>query len=313
MPVEKLVAGLERIIDLNQEVEELGRGFNLSEGPVWWKEGGYLLFSDVLNNRRMKWSSKEGVTEFLKPTNYANGLTRDRQGRLIACEHGGISPSDPIHRVTRTEPDGSITVVANNYRGLKLNRPNDVVVKSDGSIYFSDPVTFDLDSELDFYGVYRVSPDLGMINLLVRDMATPNGLAFSPDEKVLYINDSRRRHIRAFDVLPNGILNLVSDRVFCDLSGDKPGGPDGMKVDTEGNVYCGGSGGIWIMDPKGKHLGTIPMPAGVTNMAWGGDDWKTLFITYIVGAPTQSPPTRPAAMGRIQVKIPGIPVPRGKV
>ncbi|MDO8750706.1 MAG: SMP-30/gluconolactonase/LRE family protein [Dehalococcoidia bacterium] len=309
MPIEKLAPGLERIVSLDQDIEWLGSGFNLAEGPLWWKEGGYFLFSDVLNNRRMKWSPRDGVTEFLKPTNYANGLTRDRQGRLIACEHGGNSPADPIHRVTRMEPDGTLTVVANNYRGHQLNRPNDVVVKSDGAIYFTDPVTFNLESELDFFGVYRVSPDLGTIHLLVRDFVMPNGLAFSPDEKVLYINDSRRRHIRAFDLqamsygIETGLLNPISDRVFCDLSGERPGIPDGMKVDVEGHVYCGGSGGIWIMDPTGKHLGTIPLPTGqsATNMAWGGDDWKTLFITAR------------ETVGRIHMKIAGIPVPRGHV
>ncbi len=318
MAVEKLDPALDRIIDPRQEFEELGKGFALGEGPVWWKEGGYLLFSDVINNRRMKWSPREGVTEFLKPTNYANGLTRDRQGRLIACEHGGATPGEYNSRVTRTEPDGSLTVVANNYRGHRLNRPNDVVVRSDGSIYFTDRMTFNVVSELDFMGVYKVSPDLGTINLLVRDAPAPldaaNGLAFSPDEKILYLTAGR--YIRAFDMqaprygadrgniaappfVDTGLLNLASERVFCDLRGPRPGGSDGMKVDMEGNVYCGGSGGLWIIDPAGKHLGTIPVP--IVNIAWGGDDWKTLFIT-----------TR-ETVGRIQMKIPGVPVPRGHI
>ena len=300
MPIEQLVPELERIVALDQEAEELGTGYDLAEGPLWWKEGGYLLFSDVLHNRRMKWAPGEGVTVFLEPTNYANGLTRDPQGRLIACEHGGNNPLDPIHHVTRTEPDGSITVVANNYRGLRFNRPNDVVVKSDGSIYFTDPMTFNIYSELDFCGVYRVSPDLGTINLLVRDYVTPNGLAFSPDESILYINDSRMRHIRAFDMQPNGLLNLASDRVFCELKQDVPGAPDGMKVDVEGNVYCTGPGGVWIMDSSGKHLGTI-LAGAQSNLAFGGDDWKTLFITSRY------------TMARVSLKIAGIPVPRGPI
>ena len=309
MAIEKFAPALDGIVDAGQEYEELGNGYALGEGPVYWKEGGYLLFSDVINNRRMKWAPGEGVTEFLNPSNYANGLTRDRQGRLIACEHGGTPPEEFTSRLTRLEPAGSITVVANSYRGYRLNRPNDVVVRSDGSIYFTDRMTFNIDSELDFMGVYKVTPDLGTINLLVRDAPAPldaaNGLAFSPDEKILYLTAGR--YIRAFEMralglgyrIDTGLLNLASERVFCDLRGERPGGSDGMKVDMEGNVYCGGSGGLWIIDPAGNHLGTIPVP--VVNMAWGGDDWKTLFFT-----------TR-ETVNRIQMKIPGVPVPRGPI
>ena len=174
--------------------------------------------------------------------------------------------------MTRQEPDGSTTVVANNYQGRRLNRPNDVVVKSDGSIYFSDPGAPDPNLDLDFAGVYRVSQDLGTLTLLVRDFVTPNGLAFSDDEGILYINDSRRGHIRAFDVQANGTLALGTDRVFADLRGERPGVPDGMKVDVEGNVYCGGSGGIWVFDSSGNHLGVIVHgAAATTNMAWGDE------------------------------------------
>jgi gluconolactonase len=298
MPIEQHAPELEHIVSHDQDIEELASGFGgdmgPAEGPVWWKEGGYLLFSDIHHNRRMKWTPGQGVTLVHEPTNYANGLTRDRQGRLIACEHSA-------RRVTRVEPDGSITVVANRYHDRRLNRPNDVVVKSDGSIYFTDPMTFNVESELDFCGVYRVTPDLGTINVLVRDCVLPNGLCFSPDERVLYINDTRRRHIRAFDVEPNGLLAMATDRVFYQMSGDLPGNPDGMKVDVEGNVYCTGPGGIWIMTPAGKHLGTILTGAQTTNIAWGGENWRTLFFT-----------TR-HTLGRIQLKVPGISVPRGPV
>jgi len=229
-----------------------------------------------------------------EPTNEANGLTRDRQGRLVACEH-------LARRVTRQDPDGSITVVANHYHGHRLNRPNDVVVKSDGSIYFTDPGLGRIESDLDFCGVYRVSPDLGELHALVWDFVVPNGLAFSPDERILYVNDSRRGYIRAFDVEPTGLLALATDRVFATLHDDRIGVPDGMKVDVAGNVYCTGPGGIWIFDPQGTHLGTIATGAQTTNVAWGEADWLTLYFTTW------------STVGRIRTKIPGIPVPRGPV
>ena len=276
MPIEQISPALASIVSQDQPIEELAAGFGNdngpAEGPLWWKEGGYLLFSDIGNNRRMKWELDSGATVFQEPTNFANGLTRDVQGRLIAC--------DRTPRVVRTEPDGSLTVIANNYQGKRLNRPNDVVVKSDGSIYFTDPGAPAPGMALDFAGVYRVSADLGTLTLLVRDFVLPNGLAFSPDESILYINDSRRGHIRAFDMQPNGTLALATDRVFCDLTGERPGVPDGMKVDVEGNVYCGGSGGLWVLDSSGNHLGTIVHGApATTNLAFGGEDWKTLFFT----------------------------------
>jgi gluconolactonase len=295
MPIEQHSPGLERLVNVRQEIEELASGFGgpsgPAEGPVWWQEGGYLLFSDIGNNRRMKWTPGAGVALVQEPTNEANGLTRDLQGRLIACEH-------LTRRVTRQDPDGSITVVANNYHSRRLNRPNDVVMKSDGSIYFTDPGLGRVESELDFCGVYRVSPDLGTIHVLVWDFVVPNGLAFSPDESILYVNDSRRGHIRAFDVEPTGLLALATDRVFATLRDDRVGVPDGMKVDREGNVYCTGPGGIWMFDSAGMHLGTIATGAQTTNVAWGDDDWATLYFTTW------------QTLGRIRMNIPGIPVPR---
>ena len=295
MPVEQISTDLERIVSSDAEVEQLASGLATdtwpAEGPLWWKNEGYLMFSDIGQDRRMRWSPDEGVSVIQEGTNNANGLTRDLQGRLLACEHGA-------RRVTRQEPDGSITVVANNYRSVRFNRPNDVIVKSNGSIYFTDPGAPAPEADLDFSGVYRVTPDLGTLTCLIKDFVVPNGLAFSPDESILYINDTRRGHIRAFDMQPNGALALATDRVFCDLRGDRPGVPDGMKVDVEGNVYCGGSGGIWVIDPSGSHLGTIVHgEATTTNIAWGGDDWKTLFYTTW------------HTMGRIQMGIAGIPVP----
>jgi len=305
MPIEYLSDAMKRIVTSQEDAEELGSGYGgangPTEGPVWFKEDGYLLFSDIHGSRRMKWQSGKGVTVDAEGTANANGMTRDVQGRLVVCHHFS-------RRVDRVEPDGSVTVIADNYRGLKLNRPNDVVVKSDGSIYFTDPpprpplTPPEHTPELDMAGVYRVSADLSQINLLVRTFANPNGLAFSPDEKILYINDSNRhvKHIRAFEVEGNGTLDLGSERLFCSMLGDdRPGAPDGMKVDVEGNVYCTGPGGIWVLDPEGNHIGTILHRA--VNMAWGGDDWTTMFFTG------------PTTINRIQLAIPGIPVPRGEV
>ena len=299
MPIEQLSPELAELIDLDAEIRELGSGYGGSngpaEGPLWWHEGDYLLFSDIHNDRRMKWAEGEGVTLFAEPTNRANGLTRDLQGRLLACEHDG-------RRVSRLSRDGErITVIANSFQGRQLNRPNDVVVKSDGSIYFTDPWTFPRPAnqwEQPFSGVYRVSPDLGTLTLLAADFTLPNGLAFSPDESILYVNDSRRRHIRAFEVLPTGGLSLASDRVFADLGGARPGVPDGMKVDVQGNIYCGGSGGLWILDAAGQHLGTVVHGhEATTNLCMGGADWQTLFFT-----------TR-NTLGSVRLKIAGIPAP----
>jgi gluconolactonase len=226
-----------------------------------------------------------------------NGLTRDLQGRLVACE--GLT-----RRVTRQEIDGSMTVIAHSFQGRRLNKPNDVVVKSDGCVYFTDPWNLGYapdQTDLSFNGVYRVTPDLGTISLLIDTLIIPNGLAFSPDESVLYINDTRRGEIRAYDLLPNGMLARQTERVFADLRGSEPGVPDGMKVDSAGNVFCGGSGGIYILDPKGKKLGRIVHgQPQTTNIAFGGDDWKTLYFTSRT------------TLNAVKLKIAGSPVPAVK-
>src|SRR5258708_21353352 len=236
--IEQLAPELEKIISPSEPIHDLADGFGgplgPAEGPLWWKEGGYLLFSDIHNDKRMKYVPGQGVTVFKDGTNRANGLTRDLQGRLLACEHDS-------RRVTRLELDGSTTVLANSFQGRRLNRPNDVVVKSDGAIYFTDPWTNPATPEqwdLTFAGVYRLTPDLGTYTMLTDSFILPNGLAFSPDESVLYINDSRRGHIRAFDLMPNATLAKQTDRVFADLRGPEPGVPDRMTVDVAANVYC---------------------------------------------------------------------------
>src|SRR5260370_5719035 len=278
--IEQLAPELEKIISTSEPMERradgVGGAEGQAEGRLGGEEGGHLLFSAIHNNRRMKYQPGSGVSLFLEPTNRANGLTRDPQGRLVVCEHDS-------RRVTRQEADGSITVVANGFQGRRLNRPNDVVVRSDGCIYFTDPWSSPAAPEqwdLQYSGVYRMTADLGTLSLLADDFVLPNGRAFSPDESVLYINDTRRGHIRVFELLPRGMLAKHTDRVFADLRGPEPGVPDGMKVDVEGNVYCGGAGGIWVMDPAGKKLGRIVHRApATTNLAFGGGDWRTLYIT----------------------------------
>jgi len=244
----------------------------------------------------MKYTPGQGVAVAKAQTNEANGLTRDLQGRLISAEHA-------TRRVTREDPDGSITVVANNFQGKRLLRPNDVIVKSDGAIYFTDPGGPLAPDQFDvtIAGVYRVSPDLGTISLIVDDLVGPNGLAFSPDESILYVNDARRRIVRAYDLLPNGTVGKATSRLFADLGGPEPGVPDGVKVDVAGNVFTGGAGGLYIMDKTGKKLGRIVhgLPA-TTNVAFGGDDWKTLYFT-----------TR-SSLNMVNVKIAGVPVPARK-
>ena len=255
-------------------LEQVATGFEFTEGPIWC--GDYLLFSDIPRNRIVRWRMlNEGpeVTTFRSPSGYSNGLTMDRMGRLIACEYGKRC-------VTRTETDGSISVLAELYEGRRLNSPNDVVVRSDGSIYFTDPPygveRFKFHQELPFNGVYCLKPD-GKLLLVADDFDRPNGLAFSPDESVLYIADTPRAHIRAFGVNPDG--SLSNGRVLIDMQSPEPGVPDGMKVDRNGNVYCTGPGGIWIIEPAGKQLGRILMPEIPANLAWGDADWKTVYIT----------------------------------
>ncbi|PYS53438.1 MAG: gluconolactonase [Acidobacteria bacterium] len=298
--IEQMDPALNNIIATSEPIRQLATGYGgdigPAEGPVWIKEARYLLFDDIQTARRMKYTPGQGVTVAMEKTNEANGLTRDLQGRIVSAEH-------LTRRVTRQEADGSFTVIANSFQGKRLLRPNDVVVKSDGSIYFTDPGGPLAPEQWDVTvaGVYRVSADLGSMSLIADDMIGPNGIAFSPDESILYVNDARRRHIRAYDLLPNGTLAKQTSRVFADMGGPEPGVPDGMKVDTAGNVYTGGSGGLYIMDSKGKKLGRIVhgQPA-TTNLAFGGDDWKTLYFT-----------TR-STLFSVNVKIAGLPVPAVK-
>ena len=264
-------------------VECLYQGTRWSEGPVWFGDGRYLLWSDIPNNRMLRWDEESGaVTPFRRPSNNANGNTRDREGRLVTCEH-------LTRRVTRTEYDGSITVLADRYLGKRLNSPNDVIVKSDGSIWFSDP-TFGIEgyyegekqeSELPAC-VYRVDGQTGEVTVVADTVLGPNGLAFSPDESVLYIVESRGtpRKIRAFDVASDG-RTLTGDRVLIDAG---QGTPDGFRVDIHGNLWCGwGMGtdeldGVRVFTAQGEAIGHIALPERCANLCFGGRHRNRLFM-----------------------------------
>ncbi len=257
----------------NAKIERVATGFRFTEGPIWFAEEKYLLFSDIPANRILKLTADRQVTTFRQSSGNSNGLTRDGEGRLIACEHGN-------RRVTRTEKDGSITVLADTFQGRRLNSPNDVVVKSDGSIYFTDPpygIKPDQQEQL-IQGIYRLSPGSKELTVVAADFERPNGLAFSCDEKKLYIDDSsERRHIRVFDVRHDGLL--WNGKIFHDMNVAESGSPDGMKVDISGHIYCTGAGGVWVFDSEGNHLGTVVTPEKPSNCAWGDDDLKSLYIT----------------------------------
>jgi gluconolactonase len=262
---------------MTHSFERLGTGFAFTEGPVWHSSGKFLVFSDMPGDHMRRWSASDGITTFRSPSSMANGNAYDRQARLVTCEHA-------TSRVSRTEPDGRIVAVATHYAGKELNSPNDVVVSSDGGIYFTDP-TFgrmkyfgvERQPELDVRGVYRAGSNPRSPELLVDDFAQPNGLCFSLDGRQLYVNDTERKHIRVFEVTPTGALK--DGRVWAETVGDKPGAPDGMKIDVEGRVWCCGPGGIHVFTADGRLVEVIEVPEYTANFAWGDDDYRSLFIT----------------------------------
>jgi gluconolactonase len=275
------------LVDEGAELEQLGSGFTFTEGPLW-NPDGFFLFSDMPGDARRRWDPEGGVTEVAVPSNKGNGLTLDLEGRLLVCEHVTSS-------LVRMAPDGTGSgreVLASHYQGKELNSPNDVIVKSDGAIIFTDPTYgrmpgFGLEREqdLDFQGVYRIAPGGGEPELLVGDFEQPNGLCFTADEKLLYINDTGKAHIRVFDVAADGTLE--NSRVLADGIGSadlsKGDLVDGMKLDERGNFWVTGPGvespfGVLVFSPEGEHLGTIDSPESVGNIGWGGPDWSWLFI-----------------------------------
>ncbi len=296
-------AAMDQIVSKDAPIEKLAGGFQFTEGPIWFKEG-YLLFSDVVGNVIRKWTPDGKVVEFKRPAGYdgtdapagsfigSNGMTLDKEGVLYICEHGN-------HRIERLEKDGKYTVVVDKYNGKRLNSPNDLVFKSDGALYFSDPPygltkgDDDPKKELKFNGVYRLKA--GKLTLLYPNMTRPNGIAFSPDEKYLYVSnsDEKKKMWMRFPVKADGTLGKGAP--FYDVTQMTPEGlPDGMKVDSKGNLYCSGPGGVWVFSPEGKHLGTIQPPETPANVAFGDADGTTLYITARTG------------LYRVKVNIPGI-------
>ncbi len=269
--------GLLQLVERGAAVERICTGFRFSEGPIWNPREQCLYFSDMPNDIRRRWSPQDGVVEIRNPSNKCNGMTYDAAGNLYVCEHVTSS-------LVRETPSGTRETLATHWQGKQLNSPNDVVVRSDGTIYFTDPTygrmpVFGLPrpQELAFQGVYRVAPGREL-HCEANDFNQPNGLCLSPDEKTLYVNDSTHAHIRAFDVLPDG--SLSSSRIFAHQIGTgnyDEGVVDGMKCDEHGNVYVTGPRGIWVFSPQGAHLGVIRMPEIAGNLNWGGPDWRDLY------------------------------------
>ncbi len=273
-------------------MERLGAGFAFTEGPVWHPVERHLVFSDMPGDHMRRWSEAGGVTTFRRPSNKANGNAYDPAGRLVTCEHA-------TSRVTRTEPDGALSVLATHFEGRELNSPNDVVVKRDGAICFTDPnygrreyFGVPREQELDFQGVYRIAPD-GALSLLADDFAQPNGLCFDGPEARLFVNDTERGHIRVFDVGDGGAV--TGGGVWAEVTGELAGAPDGMKTDSEDHVYCTGPGGIHVFAPDAACLGVILVPEGVANFTWGDGDLRSLFITAST------------SLYRTRVRVPGRP------
>ncbi len=291
--IERIDPAFDALVPKDAAIEILAGGFDWSEGPVWVKDkdGGHVLFSDIPKNMIWKWSAKDGLKEFLKPSGYtgtakftgkepgSNGLALDKDGKLILCQHGD-------RRVSRLV-DGKFVTLADKYDGKRLNSPNDLAIRKNGDIYFTDPpyglpdAMKDKTKELDFQGVYRLTPK-GELTLLTKEMTRPNGIAFSPDEKTLYVanSDPDMANWMAFPVKADGTLG--AGKVFFDttqlVKDKKPGLPDGLKVDTNGNLFATGPGGVFVFDKTGKHLGTLATGVPTANCGFG-DDGSTLYIT----------------------------------
>lgn len=295
--VERLDKSIDELIPGDAKLEKVAGGYTWTEGPVWERSGGYLLFADIPGNSIWKFAPGSGAHLFLKPSGWAektpfggkepgsNGMTFDSQGRLTVAGHANRN----VWRMDTMNPKGHITVLADRYQGKRFNSPNDLVYRKDGTLYFTDPPyglatqsDDDPKKELKVNGVYRLAgKDL---QLIISDITRPNGIAFSPDEKYLYVDcsDQKKKIWMRYDVLPTG--KVTNATLLADATADpRPGSPDGMKVDPRGNIFSTGPGGIWIFSPQGKHIGTIDMPEITANLAWGGSDGRTLYITASSG------------------------------
>jgi gluconolactonase len=291
---------LTELVDPDAEVERLGTGFTFTEGPIWNAAEELLLFSDMPGDVRRRWSEADGVTEVMRPSNKGNGMVYDAGGNLLVCEHS-------TSLLVREWPDGTRETIASHFRGKELNSPNDVITRSDGTIYFSDPwygrmpvFGIERERELGFQGVYKLPAAGGDPELIVGEdeFEMPNGLCFSPDESLLYINDTPNALIRVYDVNADG--TIANGRLFHDNIGSgviEEGIPDGMKCDERGNIWVTGPGGVWVINPAGEHIGVIEVPENTGNLAWGGPDWRTLFI------PSST------SLYRIETKVASAPLP----
>jgi len=280
------------VVGSRVEVETVASGFEFLEGPAWHPSYQFLVFSDLLGNCMYRWSQSEGITLFRKPSNMANGNTYDREVRLLTCEHA-------TSRVTRAEHNGNSVILASHYNGKELNSPNDIVVKHDGTIYFTDPNSgrgpkygIERPQELPFQGIFKLDPNNTSLILVAEDFSKPNGLCFSLDEKQIFINDTDRNHIRVFDINADG--TLANGRVWAEIRGTGLGVPDGMKIDKEGHLYCCGPGGIHVFDRNGNALGVILLPEQTANLAWGDEDLCSLYVTAAT------------VLFRIRLNIPGL-------
>lgn len=268
-----------QLIDRSATVEQVCTGFRFCEGPIWNAREQTLYFSDMPGDVRRRWNEREGVVEVRNPSNKCNGMTYDAAGNLYVCEH--VTSALVVETAS-----GERRTLASHWQGKALNSPNDVVVRSDGTVYFTDPTYgrmpgFGLERpvELGFQGVYRIDGE-GRLHCAANDFDQPNGLCFSPDERILYVNDTTRAHIRAFDVAADG--SLSHGRIFTSAVGTgnyDEGVVDGMKCDERGNVYVTGPRGIWVISADGRHLGVIWMPEIAGNVNWGGVDWRDLYCT----------------------------------
>jgi gluconolactonase len=277
MNVEIRDARFTSVVGDNVEFEKIATGFRFTEGPLWHPKENFLLFTDIAGNKISRWSQEEHVNTFREPSNMSNGLTYDQAGNVLACEHA-------TSQVTRRDSAGTFIPIASHYEEKQLNSPNDIVCTPDGRIYFTDPpygrVKFfgvKREQELPFQGVFRVGNDPEHPVLLVDDFDRPNGLCFSLDLQKLFVNDTARQHIRVFDVQENDALS--GGGVWAETKGNLPGAPDGMKIDSVGNLYCCGPGGIHVFAPDATCLGVLRVPEYTANLTFGDADFRSLYIT----------------------------------